>query len=40
MKYLKFGQLVQEEMSFKGKVYAVQTDAGQRPITIAKKCQG
>ena len=37
--YMKFRPVVQEEMSFKEKVYARQTngrtDDGQRPITIA-----
>ena len=37
--YLKFGPVVQKEMSLKEKVYARRTDGrtddGQRPITIA-----
>ena len=32
---MKLGPVVQEEMSFKEKVYGRTTDDGQRPITIA-----
>ena len=32
--YMKLGTVVQEEISFKEKVYG-RTDDGQRPITIA-----
>ena len=32
---MKFGHVVQEEMSFKEKVYAQRTDEGQRQNTIA-----
>ena len=32
---MKFEQVVQEQMSFKEKVYARRTDGGQRLITIA-----
>ena len=34
LSYMKLGPVVQEEMSFKEKVYALQTDNRQRPITI------